>query len=188
VFCRDCGKEQPGGAAYCWNCGTHVAAPAVASAAMSGGYATTSGWAPAMPSSKERPAVIAGLDPSVTVCSAWRRLGAYLLEGVLVIVTLLIGWLIWSFIIFNRGQTPAKQLLGMRVVHKQTLLGARWGRMFLREFPCKWLIGIAASVFFLPYILYFWLIWDGERQEIWDKMVDTIVVNDRQDLLDPRGR
>ena len=39
---------------------------------------------------------------------------------------------------------------------------------------------------FLGNIFYFWLLWDSERQELWDKMVDTVVVNDPGDLLDPR--
>lgn len=188
MFCRDCGLEQPSGAAYCRRCGTHAAAPAVATAAFGGGYAATAGYAPSLPATNDRPAAIAGLDPSITLCSAGRRLGAYLLDGLLVVVTLVVGWLIWSFVLYRRGQTPAKQLLKMRVVHKQTLLGAKGGRMFLREWPCKWLISVPAGILVLPYILYLWLLWDDERQELWDKMVDTVVVNDRQGLLDPRVR
>ena len=50
------------------------------------------------------------------------------------------------------------------------------------------MIGFVAGLFFPLTVLYLWLLWDGERQELWDKMADTVVVNDPQDLLDPRGR
>jgi len=35
-------------------------------------------------------------------------------------------------------------------------------------------------------LLYFWLTWDDKNQKLWDKMVGTVVVDDPQDLLDPR--
>lgn len=34
-------------------------------------------------------------------------------------VTLAIGWLIWALIVYSHGQSPAKQLLKMRVVRPQ---------------------------------------------------------------------
>ena len=55
-------------------------------------------------------------DPLSMLSSRKRRLGARLLEIPLAIVTLGIGYLIWSLIVFSRGQTPAKQVLKMRVV------------------------------------------------------------------------
>jgi hypothetical protein len=55
-----------------------------------------------------------GMPESVRLASAWRRLAGHLLEIVLVVVTLLVGWIVWSIIVWGRGQTPAKQLLGMR--------------------------------------------------------------------------
>ena len=84
-------------------------------------------------------------------------------------VTLGIGWLIWSLIVYQYGQTPAKQLLGMKVVNLEDGAPARWGRMFVREFIAKGLIGILASM--VLYIPYFWLIWDKDNQELWDKIV-----------------
>src|SRR5262245_61877134 len=75
------------------------------------------------------------------LASAGKRLGAALLEGVLVVVTLGIGWLIWSFIVWSKGQTPAKSLLGMRCVITTSGGVAGWGTMFLREIVGKGLIG-----------------------------------------------
>ena len=46
--------------------------------------------------------------------------------------------------------------------------------------------GFVASITLIGYVLYFWLCWDKNRQEIWDKMCNTVVVNDRDNLLDLR--
>jgi uncharacterized RDD family membrane protein YckC len=170
-------------ARFCASCGEPVQAASAATAAQP--------WEPAaegdtQPTTPGRPAVMQGMPASVRLASAWRRLGGHLLEAVLIFVTLVIGWLIWSIIVWGRGQTPAKQCLGMRVVHRESRSAARRGRMFLREIPCKWLIGFVAGVTILGWILYFWLLWDAERQEIWDKMVDTVVVLDPGSELYPR--
>jgi uncharacterized RDD family membrane protein YckC len=121
-----------------------------------------------------------GLPLGVAVSSVGRRLGAHLIDGLIAVVTCGIGWLIWAFIIYGRGQTPAKQLMGMRVVNMTTGTRAGWGRMFVREHICKLLIG-----FFLGWLIvpYFWLVWDKNRQELWDKMVDTMVVDDPNGLV-----
>lgn len=60
----------------------------------------------------------------VTVSSAGKRLIAHLLESGLVLVTCGIGWLVWACFTFGNGQTPAKQLMGMRTVNLQTGVGA----------------------------------------------------------------
>jgi hypothetical protein len=108
-------------------------------------------------------------------------LGGYLLEGVLSVVTLGIGWLIWSFVVFGRGQTPAKQILNMRTVTLRTGRSSSWGRMFVREFIAKPLMGLLS--FITLGIANFWLVWDSRNQELWDKVVGTVVVNDPQKLL-----
>src|SRR4051794_34394459 len=67
------------------------------------------------------------------IASSGRRLGAYCLEFVLMIVTLGIGWTIWSIVLWGQGQSPAKKVLGLRVVKLQTGKAATRGTMFLRE-------------------------------------------------------
>jgi uncharacterized RDD family membrane protein YckC len=62
------------------------------------------------------------------------RLGASLLDGVLIFVTAGIGWMIWSLISWSTGQSPAKQLLGHVVADAETGAAFSWGRMFVREF------------------------------------------------------
>lgn len=124
---------------------------------------------------------VGGLPLGVQLSSPGRRLGAALLDGLLLVVTLFIGWLIWALIVFGRGQTPGKQILNMRTIHLPTASVASWGRMALRELPSKFLIGILASLTLL--IVYFWLLWDKNNQELWDKMVDTVVVTDERGML-----
>jgi len=179
MYCSRCGAAVPAGARFCPDCGNAVEADQPAA------YVIPIAE-PAPSPAPGRPGKLAGLPETVRLSSAWRRLGGYLLEGVLFVVTLIVGWLIWSIIVWGRGETPAKQLLGMRVVHRETLTAAGRGRMFVREVPCKFLMWLIALATFLGNIFYFWLLWDSERQELWDKMVDTVVVNDPGDLLDPR--
>jgi uncharacterized RDD family membrane protein YckC len=128
---------------------------------------------------------VGGLPRGVLLSSPLRRLGAALLDTLLAIFTLAIGWLVWSLIIYRDGQTPGKQVLGMRCAIPETGRTAGWGRTFCREWLAKgFLFSVLMSVTFgLAVILYFWLLWDKEKQEIWDKIVGTIVVNDPEKLL-----
>jgi uncharacterized RDD family membrane protein YckC len=133
-----------------------------------------------------QPAQNTPLPPGVAVSSVGKRFGAYLLEILLVIVTLIIGWLIWSLVVWGKSTSPGKQLLKMKVVKKDSGLRASWGTMALRELVGKWLIvsivigsicGIAALV------LDFMLLWDKDRQQLWDKIAGTIVVDDPNGVI-----
>jgi uncharacterized RDD family membrane protein YckC len=120
-----------------------------------------------------------GIPAGLNLATPARRLGQHLLEFVLIIVTLVIGWIIWSLVIWGDGQTPAMQILKLRVVQLETGKAATWGTMFLREFVGKFLIFSIIS--FIPpvsLVLSFMLLWDKKRQELWDKVAGTIVVND----------
>jgi uncharacterized RDD family membrane protein YckC len=118
----------------------------------------------------------------VRLASVDQRLGAYLLDIVLVVFTLLVGWLVWSLIVWARGQTPGKQLLGLYCYKLDRGARATWGTMFVREFVGK---GLIMQVFaFLtfgiaPLILAFRLCWHKNRQEVWDSVAGTVVVKDR---------
>jgi uncharacterized RDD family membrane protein YckC len=117
------------------------------------------------------------------VSSAGRRLGAYLLDILLAIVTLGVGWLVWSLLAWRRGQSPAKQLLGMYVVHDAR--PASWKRMAAREILCKGIVGVICGLLarptyglsLLPY--YFWLCFNVDREALWDRPAGTHVVEDR---------
>jgi uncharacterized RDD family membrane protein YckC len=55
-----------------------------------------------------------------------------------------------------------------------------------RELLCKGLIGFLSNLTLIGFVVYFWLLWDSDRRELWDKIVDTVVVNDPENALDPR--
>jgi uncharacterized RDD family membrane protein YckC len=105
-----------------------------------------------------------------------KRFGNMLLGGLLMIVTLVIGYVIWAAVIYERGQTPAKQLLGMYVIDQQTGRPPGWGRMFLRGFVIDGLLGaLTSGVFGL--ISALWIFSGDSQQRLTDKMVGTIVVD-----------
>ena len=71
-----------------------------------------------------------------------RRLTAWVLEIVLVIGTGYFGWLIWSFVIWGKGQTPAQNLLRMISINEKTGSAAKRPQMFIRfilVFAAYWL-------------------------------------------------
>ena len=76
------------------------------------------------------------------LASLGQRFGGYLLDGVLTLVTLGIGWLIWCCFTFAKGQTPAKSIIGMRVVKYDTGVAATWGEMFVRNAVIPFVLAI----------------------------------------------
>jgi uncharacterized RDD family membrane protein YckC len=123
---------------------------------------------------------VSGLAAGVVLSSAGKRCIANLIEVVIALATCGIGYVIWSLIIFGKGQSPGKQLMGMRVVSIATSTQASWGTMFLREFLAKLLIGFLLGWLIIP---YFWLLIDKNKQQLWDKMLDTVVVDDPDTLV-----
>ena len=109
--------------------------------------------------------------------SAGGRLGALLLEGLLIMVTFGIGWLIWSVITWSDGQTPAKKLLGHVVADAHSGAAFDWGRMALREFCVKGLLGSVLNL--VTFGIYFWIdafMCLGDRQRtLHDRMANSVV-------------
>ena len=101
------------------------------------------------------------------------RIVAYFLESVLAVLTLGIGYLIWLVIVMSQGQTPGKQLMGLRVVRVDGS-AASWGLMFGRGF-CKFI----TAWFPLVIVSFIMMVSDGERRAIHDRMVNTLVVRSR---------
>jgi len=120
------------------------------------------------------------LPAGVGVASPWTRLGAALLDSLLMLVTLWIGWMIWAATIAGTGQTPAKRLMGLRVIGADSLRPVGFAKMF-------WMRGIVGSLvsqIAIPItlgILLFMPFWDKRNQNIWDKVSNTYVVNDAND-------
>jgi uncharacterized RDD family membrane protein YckC len=74
------------------------------------------------------------------------RLGALALDVALCIVTLNIGWIIWSLIVWGEGQTPGKKILKIRVRNAETGAVATWGHMAVREFLVIFAVAIAVGL------------------------------------------
>lgn len=120
---------------------------------------------------------------SLRYASLQHRLGAYAVDFGLAFLTLGIGWLIWSMIIWGEGQTPAKKILKLRTINATTGRPASWGHMGLRE------ILVPLTVFFASIFTsgLAWIAWvvleivmyfnQGSRtlRDLW---VKTAVVNE----------
>jgi uncharacterized RDD family membrane protein YckC len=105
------------------------------------------------------------------------RFGAFLLEIVLAVVTLGIGYLIWSLITWSNGQTPGKQLLGQVVADAQTGAPADWSRMFMREFVIHGLLfGLLNTVTFgVFFVVDSLMVFGTDHRTLHDKMAGTVV-------------
>ena len=136
---------------------------------------------------------------SVALASRKRRFAGFIIDQLILNFTLGVGWLIWFLIIAGRAQTPAKQLLSLRVVREDGR-SASYGWMLLREIAAKLVIfvvpilllgvigvvvgGVAGMVFaYLGYaigliVVPCWCVWDKNRQALWDKAVRTLVIHD----------
>ncbi len=182
-YCPRCGNALTAGVAFCPACG--AAQSPTSSVSTGGASCPNCGRANA-----EGALLCAGCEqflmapPGVRVAGLGRRVAAYLLDIVLFPRLLVIGWVIWALIIFGRGQTPAKQLLGIRVVRADGTW-SDWGWTLLREFGIKILVGniIAAALGGIGLIVYLanllWAFWDKDRQTLHDKIMKTVVIDDR---------
>ncbi len=116
------------------------------------------------------------------VVSLVGRLGGYLLNGLLALVTLFIGWLVWAIVLAaqGRGQTPAKQLLGHKVVVESTGETAGFLRMFFgRGLVPALIFFLAFMLFIIPgVILLFLPLFNDRNKTLWEQVSDTLVVYD----------
>lgn len=116
----------------------------------------------------------------------FQRLGAYLIDVVLIVIVALVLYLVLKvvgyfiaialsiayFIYFEgsaSGQTLGKRALGIRVVDYASGGPLGYGKAFLRY------IGRIASGA-ICYLGYLWIIWDKEKQGWHDKIANTVVV------------
>ena len=118
--------------------------------------------------------------PSPTVSAAMQlagsgsRIGAALLDSLLMIVTLFIGWLIWSIVLWKQSTSPAKKMLGMVVLDANTGAPASVKQMVMREVVGKWVVGSVTGVVTLASIVMLWA--TPRRQTVWDYIGTTTVV------------
>lgn len=121
-----------------------------------------------------------------------QRLGAVLIDGVVIgipfalagaaagksgaIAALLslvgLGAIIYNLLLFARGKSIGKKLLGLTVVAEGAGQPVGFWRMLFREWIGK---AVSGSIFYLGFL---WAIWDGRRQAWHDKIFGTLVVED----------
>ena len=115
---------------------------------------------------------------TVEPCGNGIRLGAALLELLLIIVTCGIGWLIWWVVLWQQSTTPAKKMLGLRIVDLNTGAPATMQQMLLREGLGKIVIGAITSglVSLVSAVL---ILVTPTRQGVWDYLSKTTVVKEK---------
>ncbi|HLL68110.1 MAG TPA: RDD family protein [Micromonosporaceae bacterium] len=109
--------------------------------------------------------------------SAGGRFAGAVVEVLLIMVTLGIGWWIWAAFTWSTGQTPAKRLLGYVVVDADTGARFTWERMFLREFLIKGIvlpIGSLLTCSVLTFVDGF-MVFGERRRTLHDMMAGSIV-------------
>ena len=116
-------------------------------------------------------------DGELETAAPLRRLGGPVVDGVLFVFTLGIGWLIWFLIVAQRGQTPGKQLTGMYIIRKD---GSRAGAWY--TVPCEIIVeGLLFGLFdansagIAGIVGALWCTWDRDRQCLWAKIASTYV-------------
>ncbi|MBS2535981.1 RDD family protein [Catenulispora sp. NF23] len=122
------------------------------------------------------------LPDGVELASVGRRIGAYFLSLVLIVVTLVIGYVIWGLIAWSKGRSPALQVLGMRCWKPADNRVAGWGTMALRDVVG----GIAQGILgFITGLVSFILFVSGrQHKSIPDWVGSTVVVHDPGKALD----
>jgi uncharacterized RDD family membrane protein YckC len=125
--------------------------------------------------------------------SPGKRLGAYILDGLIPVVVVIstlgaavaaenggglgaavlwvvfLAYVVWALYLFSKGKTPGKLILGMQVV-KEDGQHAGFFRMLIREWVGKFISGLVFALGFL------WILFDQDRQGWHDKLMSTYVV------------
>jgi uncharacterized RDD family membrane protein YckC len=121
------------------------------------------------------------LPDGTELASVGRRIGAYFLAIPLVIVTLGIGYVIWGLIAWGNGQTPALQVLGMRVWRPETNRVAGFWHMALREIVGRIAEGILSIITELTSFVMF--VSSKDRKSLHDHVAGTVVLHDPNKTL-----
>ena len=121
------------------------------------------------------------LPNGTELASSGRRIGAFFLSIPLSIVTLGIGYIIWGLVVWGRGQTPALQVLGMRVWRPTDQKPAGFGWMALREIVGRFVEGVLSIV--TEIISFVMMLTGKERKTLHDLIASTVVLYDPNKVL-----
>ncbi len=122
-----------------------------------------------------------GQQVLVPLATPGKRFGGYLLEVVLMVITLFIGWLIWLFFEWGNGRTPAKRLLNMKYVDADSGRVCDFGKSAVRDFVFRYLVAglISAITLYIGFLVMAFMVFDRDKnyQAGWDRMAHTVVVD-----------
>jgi uncharacterized RDD family membrane protein YckC len=121
------------------------------------------------------------LPDGTELASVGRRIGAYFLSIPLAIVTLGIGYIIWGLLVWGNGQTPALQVLGMRVWRPETNRVAGFWHMALREIVGRICEGILSAITEITSFVLF--VSSRDRKSLHDHVAGTVVLYDPNKTL-----
>jgi uncharacterized RDD family membrane protein YckC len=121
------------------------------------------------------------LPQGTVLASSGRRIGAYFLAIPLAIITLGIGYLIWGLIAWGNGQSPALQVLGMRVWRPEENRVAGFWHMALREIVGRICDGILSIITELTSFIF--MMTRPDRRTLHDLVAGTVVLYDPNKVL-----
>ena len=116
--------------------------------------------------------------PALQLATPQARLGAYLVDLGLLLVTFVIGWLIWSLFTWQTGQTPAKRLMRQVVIDARTGRPFTWVQMLLRELVLKGIAGGIASsgTSGVTFVIDSLFIFREDRKTVHDMIIQSRVI------------
>jgi uncharacterized RDD family membrane protein YckC len=115
------------------------------------------------------------------LASVGRRIGAFFLALPLLIVTLGIGYIIWGLIAWGNGQTPALQVLGMRVWRPENNQVASFWQMALRDVVGRLVDVVLGAITEITSFVLF--VTGRERKSLHDHIAGTVVLYDPNKTL-----
>jgi hypothetical protein len=122
-----------------------------------------------------------GQQVLVPLASPGKRFGTLLLEFVLYVVTLFIGYIIWTLIAWGNGQTPGKAVTKLKYVDVATGRVATWSKSAFRDFVIRGIVFYFITIFTLTigFFVAAFMAFDRDKQyrSGWDRMAGTVVVD-----------
>lgn len=113
------------------------------------------------------------------------RIAAFFIDLTLFGVTFGVGWLIWFFIIAERGTTPGHDLMGQVVVNGKTGEPLSLGKMVLRELLLKGLLAsiLGSMTMFINYLIDGGFMFRADRRALHDYLVGSEVMQMRSSTI-----
>jgi hypothetical protein len=128
------------------------------------------------------PASGLALPQGTVLAPVGRRIGAYFLSLLLIIVTLVIGYFIWGLILWSRGTSPAFSILGLRAWDTANGRPAGWWRMALRDIVGSIVQGILGFITGIISLVLFCA--TREHRSLLDLVGGTVIIHDPNKVID----